>query len=134
MDPKPLVLVVDDESTLRRALSRALTSRFDVRVAESADEAEAFFAAGVRFDLVISDYAMPGRNGLELARALRLRDFLGRILLVTGIDVDPIADACRDGVVDDVMIKPWSLDDLFGRVDALCAPAVGEGATLPGRE
>lgn len=128
MQPRLTVMVVDDESTIRRAISRTLTGICDVTVAESADDAEALFSAGGPYDLVISDYAMPGRDGVELAHALRHRGYAGPILLVTGMDAEPVGDARLEGAIDDVLTKPWSIDELFTRVHELCPGVAGDTA------
>ena len=67
----PLILVVDDEAQLRRALKSLLAMRgYEVLLAENGAEALAL-AAERTVDLVILDLAMPGMSGLDVCRELR---------------------------------------------------------------
>jgi signal transduction histidine kinase/ActR/RegA family two-component response regulator len=68
------ILVVDDEAETRNILSRSLTLLgAEVVVAGSADEAQALLERS-SFDLMVSDIAMPERDGYELMRTLRRRE------------------------------------------------------------
>lgn len=68
------VLIVDDEAAVLDAMTRILQLEgFEVRTASNADAALDFLAAagGGPVDLMITDYRMPGRDGLVLAREVR---------------------------------------------------------------
>jgi two-component system, chemotaxis family, chemotaxis protein CheY len=65
------ILAVEDAATMRQVINFALTDAgHTVAEAANADEALALVAQS-RFDLIICDINMPGRNGLELVRLLR---------------------------------------------------------------
>src|SRR5204862_111660 len=78
------VLVVDDDVPTARGFGRILTSAgFTVTLAHDGKEAAA--AARVQgFDVILSDIAMPGMNGIELLRAVREHDLDVPVILITG--------------------------------------------------
>ena len=100
------VLVVDDERFFREYLGDALASAgYQVESAASADEALACLAEG-RFDLLLTDLVMPGRDGLELVREARQRDPSLAAVAITGReDVRLAVQAMKDGCAD-FLLKP----------------------------
>lgn len=101
------ILVVDDDEQVTRALAQWLDlSGFSTSVARSADEAEAVLAGGDTFDAVISDVRMPGRDGLDLLRALRRghRD-LPVVMLSGHADIPMAVEALKAGAFD-FLTKP----------------------------
>ena len=110
------VLLVDDEPLVRAGIA-AMLDDLGYRVIEAASAAEATVLAesGISFDLMITDHAMPGRSGTDLARDMRLRrpDLL--VLLVTGY-----AKVAEDGSSGlDRLPKPFRQEDLAARLDLL---------------
>jgi DNA-binding response OmpR family regulator len=80
----PIALVVDDEPLVRRFVSTVLR-RQGWSVREAADAVGALqLAAGQPFDLLVTDYEMPGISGVALAVQLRLRDQDLPVLMVSG--------------------------------------------------
>lgn len=77
------VLLVDDEETVLATTAAVLSDDFDVHVARDAGSALRLLALG-RFDVLCTDFHMPGRNGMDLLReATRLHPHLAGVL-VTG--------------------------------------------------
>jgi CheY-like chemotaxis protein len=110
------VLVVDDDAAVRGLLLRLLASRgHDVSLAAAGDEALARLGAGERFDLVISDYELPGADGLEVVARARERG--ARTLLVSGaLDDDVRREAARRSTP--VLAKPFSAAELLAAAGA----------------
>ncbi len=78
------ILLVEDQSDARALLAQILRLEgFEVEDVSSGDEAVEMFTRG-QFDLVITDFKMPGKNGQETADALRAIDAGVRIWLLTG--------------------------------------------------
>jgi DNA-binding NtrC family response regulator len=79
----PRVLLVDDEASLLATTAAILSDDFRVVEATGADPALALLAAE-EFDILCTDFQMPGKNGIELLReaAIRWPDMCG--VLVTG--------------------------------------------------
>ncbi len=93
------ILAVDDAATMRQVVNFALTDAgHTVAEASGVDEALAR-AAKSKFDLVIADLNMPGKNGLELVKALRAMPEAG----VTGWLVKPFDPTVLLDVVKKVL-------------------------------
>ncbi|QJR36630.1 HD-GYP domain-containing protein [Gemmatimonas groenlandica] len=111
------ILVVDDESTIRLALSRFLRTRgFEVEVADSG--AAALEVLGQhRFSLMLCDLRMPGISGLDVVpRALALDADLGIIMLTAVNDAASATEALSSGAFD-YLTKPVELPDLQAAVE-----------------
>ena len=116
------ILVVDDEPDLVEALARGLRREgYAVDTALDGDEALAK-ASWTPYDLVCLDITMPGVDGLEVCRALRVNSAEGvvpRVLMLTARDT--LEDRVRglDVGADDYLVKPFAFDELAARVRSL---------------
>ena len=113
------VLVVDDEATIRDLLSGSLRfAGFEVVTAASGAEAVRA-AARSRPDLILLDVMMPDGDGFEVAR--RLRADPGGIPMVFLTARDEVTDrvAGLNLGADDYVTKPFSLDEVLARVQAV---------------
>lgn len=114
------ILIVDDEPVARMALNHALT-RAGHEVVAARDGAEALsLLGGDRFRLVISDWIMPGIDGLELCRRIRQQErpaYLYFILLTSSDAADNILQALNAGA-DEFLHKPIRPAELLARVRA----------------
>ena len=112
------VLVVEDDDTIRTALVAAVESRGWVALgavdgSELEQQLDTF-----RPDLVILDWMLPGRSGIELARVVSTSGDAGMILLTARDGVD---DKLRgfDVGVDDYLAKPFAMAELVARMTAI---------------
>ncbi|MDB5047365.1 MAG: response regulator [Fibrobacteres bacterium] len=107
MKPKS-ILCVDDEPYVLNALRRLLRMEpVELICAGSAEEGLAALA-GKRFDVIVSDYIMPGKNGVEfLAEARKALPESHRILLTGHGDHSRIEQALGCGDVHEFFTKPW---------------------------
>jgi two-component system response regulator MprA len=126
------VLVVDDDPPLRRMLERTLTAEgYEVSVAADggAALAEAERAAP---DVIVLDVAMPGLDGLAVARRLRDKGDPTPILMLTARDAVPDRVAGLQAGADDYLVKPFAVEELVARLQALTRRASDStaGATL----
>jgi signal transduction histidine kinase/CheY-like chemotaxis protein len=112
----PVILVVDDEVSIRRALVRFLT-RLEYRVIEAENGAGALDALeqhGWRVDCVLTDIEMPGISGIELATRIRSRDPQLPILYMSGY---VSGEYGTDGDIrDDTIMKPFDFAVLIERL------------------
>ncbi len=114
-------LVVDDEKLVREVLGDLLAAGGHTAVlAGGGAEALARFRAEP-FDLVITDLAMPGLNGWEVARAVKQHDRAVPVFLVTGWGAEYSPEELSAHGVDRVFSKPLKLDDILSAV-AACGP------------
>jgi FixJ family two-component response regulator len=111
---KPTILAVDDEPNVLKSLKRLLfDTDYKVLTAASGEEALAMFDEA-DIHLVISDYRMPGMNGVEfLSQVKKLYPETIRIVLSGYADVHAIVEAINDGEVYKFIAKPWNDQDLL---------------------
>jgi len=114
---RPLLAVVDDEESVRRALARMLSaSQFEVDVFASGRE----FLDSLRTrlpDCVILDYQMPGLTGRDVQRQLGLAHIRVPIIVVTAHDQPALREQClADGAVA-YLAKPLHRERLVGLVN-----------------
>lgn len=118
VQPKRLILVVDDEPRIVKLLSLKLRlSGYEVIKAYSGPEA----IAGLRTmhpDLVLLDIVMPGMDGLEVLQ--QLRSFSQTPVIVLTARPDAISRALSFGA-NDGMIKPFNPDNLVERIRSTLA-------------
>ena len=105
------VLVVDDDPSIRQALTQTLGGEMDVRAAESAERALNALGDGTT-DVVLSDVRMPGLDGISLLRLVRERAAHVDVVMMSAFDDMPtVVTAMREGAVD-FLVKPLDLHDL----------------------
>lgn len=114
------ILVVDDERAVRESLRRALELEgYRVELAEDGEQALARLVDASAADAMILDVLMPGVDGLEVCRRLRLEGNDVPILMLTArAEVDSRV-AGLDAGADDYLAKPFALAELLARVRAL---------------
>jgi len=107
------VLVANDSSTMRKIILRSLTAAGAETATEAADGQQAVdkFRPG-EFDLVLTGWNMPNKNGLEGTAAIRAQDSNVPIIMVTTkAEKTRVQEAIRAGVTD-YLIKPFTADTL----------------------
>jgi len=125
------ILLVDDETSIQRAMVPLLRSRgFTVALAATGGEAFAAFERD-RPDLVILDLGLPDIDGTEVCRRLRERsDTPILVLSVRGAERDKVT--ALDQGADDYVTKPFGPEELLARVRAALRRSLGREATLHG--
>ncbi len=125
MDPRgpsvKNVLVVDDDRAVLSVVSRMLTGRYAVRVAEDGTAALDLVAL-LRPDLILLDVDMPGMDGIAVLNELRTFDPNLRVVMLTG-DVNPetFALALANGAAA-YLTKPFTMADIDFAVGRALAP------------
>jgi len=118
MSSMPKVYVIDDDAAMRDSLNFLLdAANFEVALFESATN---FLEVLPRLDFgcVISDIRMPGIDGIELLRRMKLLDSRFPIVIITGHGDVPLAvEAMKLGAVD-FLEKPFEDDRLIGIIEA----------------
>ena len=113
------ILVVEDDRDLNRTVC-AFLSRSGYEATGCLNAADAYDAMySTMFDLVVSDIMMPGTDGYEFAANIRaLNENLPILFMTARDDLASKQRGFRIGV-DDYMVKPIELDELFLRIGAL---------------
>jgi DNA-binding response OmpR family regulator len=123
------ILVIEDESQLAGHITRALERRGHIAGAQP-DGAEGLRAV-LRDppDLVVLDLNLPGLDGLSLLARLRQAGCATRVLILTARgEVEHRIKGLRAGG-DDYLAKPFSMDELVARIEALGRRVAGAAAT-----
>lgn len=107
-DPRPRILIVDDEQDITEILSDLLSDEHDCVSAGSAEQALERLSS-CEFDLVISDITMPGMSGLEMLPQVKKLSPNTVVVMISGMQtVESAIGALRLGAFDYLM-KPFDL-------------------------
>jgi len=112
------VLVADDSSTMRKIILRSLQAVGVEDVTEAADGSEAvsLFKPG-EFEMVLTDWNMPGKTGLEVIEEIRGQDAKVPIIMVTTeAEKGRVMQAIQAGV-SDYLVKPFTADTLREKLE-----------------
>ena len=113
------ILIVEDEPSVGRSLQRGLAAeRIDVTLAASGEEGF-YLVLSETFDLMVLDLMLPGRDGIDILRALRGRGLSTPVIVVSARDA--VEDRVRglDVGADDYLVKPFAFEELLARIRAL---------------
>jgi two-component system response regulator FlrC len=111
------ILVVDDELDMRVAIMEALTRKgYSVGLAEDGREALSMLDAS-QYAMVISDVKMPGIDGIELLKEIKLRGAHIPVLIMSAFGtIEKAVEAVKEGAVD-FILKPFDLEALESLVE-----------------
>jgi two-component system chemotaxis response regulator CheY len=112
------VLVADDSSTMRKIILRSLQAVGVPNAVEAADGVEAVAKFQEQpFDLVLTDWNMPNKNGLEVIREIRaLNATVPIIMVTTEAEKSRVLEAIQAGV-SDYLVKPFTAETLREKLD-----------------
>ena len=113
MQPKAHLLIVDDEANTLASLSRAFRlAGHEATVCDNAAKALEL-AKSQRFDLILSDVVMPGKDGLSLLEELKTQGVAAPVVMMSGqAHIEMAVRATRLGALD-FLEKPISTDKLL---------------------
>jgi OmpR-family two-component system manganese-sensing response regulator len=113
------ILLVDDEVEMAEPLSRVLTREgYGVDVAYDGDRGSQLVQQN-HYDLLILDWMLPQRSGLEICQQLRSQGNTTPVLFLTAKDTLDDRVEGLDAGADDYLVKPFELRELLARVRAL---------------
>jgi PAS domain S-box-containing protein len=120
------ILVVDDEAmVLEIATEMVARMGYQVLAAQNGNEAVALLNENHRkIDLVILDLIMPGVSGVDTYDRLKAVDPEGKVLLASGYSIDSQAKALMDKGCNGFIQKPYSLESLSQKIDAILSEPV----------
>ena len=114
------VLVIDDESSIRKSFVLALEDVCEVETAESGEEGVK--KAKQKFDIILCDLKMPGLSGVETVRLIRKKDKKTPIFIVTAFSKAYAADLKQlqnDKIEFQVMSKPLPSEQIVAVVEGV---------------
>ncbi len=119
------ILVVEDDQRLARFLERVLTEEgYAVdRCASGADAVTQLRASG--YDLVLLDWMLPDLDGIEVCRQIRRGGSPVPILMLTARDQVSERVLGLDAGADDYLVKPFEVEELLARINALLRRSAG---------
>jgi two-component system chemotaxis response regulator CheY len=112
------VLVADDSNTMRKIIVRSLQAVGIPSAVEASDgnEAVQVFIPG-HFDLVLTDWNMPGKSGLEVIKEIRAKDAKVPIIMITTeAEKIRVMQAVQAGV-SDYLVKPFTAETLRQKLE-----------------
>ncbi|GAA0291022.1 chemotaxis response regulator CheY [Psychrosphaera haliotis] len=122
MDKNMKILVVDDFSTMRRIIKNLLRDLGFTNVSEADDGSTALpMLQNGDFDFVVTDWNMPGMQGIDLLREIRKDDKLKHmpVMMVTAeAKKEQIVAAAQAGV-NGYIVKPFTAATLKGKLDKI---------------
>jgi two-component system chemotaxis response regulator CheY len=118
MNMSTRVLVADDSSTMRKIILRSLQAVGVPEAAEAADGVEAVnMFQKQEFDLVLTDWNMPNKSGLEVIKEIRaLNAKVPIIMVTTEAEKARVMDAIQAGV-SDYLVKPFTAEMLREKLE-----------------
>lgn len=125
------LLIVEDSQTLADTL-RVTLERKGHACDHAADGVQATqFLTTHDYELVVLDWMLPKRDGLEVLSILRRSGSRARVLMLSARDTVADRVAALDAGADDYLVKPFELDELLARIRALARrPQEGGSALL----
>jgi two-component system copper resistance phosphate regulon response regulator CusR len=113
------ILVVEDERKIAEALKKGLEAE-GYQVVTAATGEEGFFSLSTEsFDLMLLDLMLPGRDGIDILKAIRHKGFLLPVMLLTGRDTVDDRVHGLDSGADDYLVKPFAFPELLARIRLL---------------
>ena len=123
------VLIVEDSARLRQSVGTWLRrSGFAVDVSGDGEEG-LWLAQNNSYDVLVLDIMLPKLDGLGLLRRLRQQNNATHVLLLTARDTLQDRVHGLSAGADDYLVKPFALEELLARVQALCRRAYGTKQT-----
>jgi len=113
------ILVVEDEQKVANALREGLQGEHYDVIVERTGEGAFFRMTTEQFDAILLDLTLPGRDGIEILKAIRERGMRTPVLVLTARDTVQDRIVGLDSGADDYLIKPFAFAELLARIRAL---------------
>lgn len=116
---KTKILLVEDDPSLGPLLQEYLDAKgFETKLAEDGQKGSELFFKGT-YDLLLLDVMMPVKDGITLAKEIRLSDKHTPIIFLTAKSMKEDTIEGFNAGADDYITKPFSMEELLARVNAV---------------
>jgi two-component system response regulator QseB len=123
------ILLVEDDAMMGQAVKVALSQAgYAVDLIDTAEDAEAALDT-TPYDLVVLDINLPGKSGLDMIKGLRRRKKDIPVLALTARDTTKQKVEGFSAGADDYVVKPFDLDELLARLQALLRRSNGRSVS-----
>jgi len=122
------VLIIEDDEAILNMLKRGLEDEdFVVDIAKNGEDGE-YLAKLNHYDVIILDWMLPNKEGIEVLKDIRKQGVLTPVLMLTAKDTtDNKIEGLNSGA-DDYLAKPFSFDELLARLNAIYRRSVLKGS------
>ena len=117
------IMVVDDSDVVVNVVSQMLSRLgYEVSSADSGENGLSIFLKN-QFDIVLSDYEMPGMDGVAFACRIKKCSPRTRVVIMTGAGKETVFSR-KSTAVDEVISKPFTLAQIGGTIHKLSVPVL----------
>ena len=114
------ILVVDDEDTVRNNLFELFAIQHTCHMAATAEQALTYLAIE-QYDVVVTDYQMPGLSGLDLLANIKDAQKNTPVILISGLSSKERAEELIEMGAFDYVVKPFTLSEIEKVVNSAIA-------------
>ena len=114
------VLVIEDDVKVGEALRDGLAEERHEVVVEHTGDAGYLRGTTETFDIVVLDLGLPGRDGMEVLSAIRMKRSGVPVIILSARDSMADRVSALDAGADDYLVKPFAFSELQARIRALC--------------
>ena len=113
------LLIIEDDKSILNMLKRGLEEEdFIIDTAENGEDGE-YLASLNHYDIIILDWMLPQKSGIEVLKSLREKNILIPVLMLTAKDTTNDKVEGLNNGADDYLAKPFSFDELLARLNAI---------------
>lgn len=113
------ILIIEDDAKTAQAIRQGLRGEnYDAHIASTGEEGFSLTASGT-YDLVVLDWMLPGRDGIEILQAMKARTARPPVLLLTARDAVEDRVLGLNSGADDYLIKPFAFAEFLARIRVL---------------
>jgi len=126
------ILIIEDEKKVAHALQQGLESEGYRAVAVGSGEEGFFLISTQKFDLILLDWMLPKRDGIQVLKAIRAKNIETPVLILTARDTVEDRVLGLDSGADDYLIKPFAFAELVARIRSLLRRRVPDRPSIVG--
>ncbi len=124
------LLIIEDDPRTGAMLRRGLEEEgYEITLCDEGEEGE-YLARNGQYDLILLDWMLPGKSGIEILRSLRQEGVLTPILMLTARGEIEDKVTGFEGGADDYLPKPFDFEELLARIRALYRRSLGGAQPL----